>query len=47
MDDTPWVHLDVAGVALLEESMHFAAKGPTGFWRPQYLEWVRLYEKES
>ena len=28
--DTPWVHLDIAGTAWLEESKPFMAKGPTG-----------------
>jgi leucyl aminopeptidase len=29
-DDTPWVHLDIAGVAWLEEQKPWAPKGPTG-----------------
>jgi leucyl aminopeptidase len=29
-EDTPWVHLDIAGTAWLEESKPFLAKGPTG-----------------
>jgi leucyl aminopeptidase len=28
--DTPWVHLDIAGTAWLEESKPFLAKGPSG-----------------
>jgi leucyl aminopeptidase len=28
--DTPWVHLDIAGTAWLDESKPFLAKGPTG-----------------
>ncbi len=28
--DTPWVHLDIAGTAWLDESKPFSAKGPTG-----------------
>jgi leucyl aminopeptidase len=28
--DTPWVHLDIAGTAWLEDSKPFMAKGPTG-----------------
>lgn len=28
--DTPWVHLDIAGTAWLEETKPFLAKGPTG-----------------
>ena len=29
-DDTPWVHLDIAGTAWLDEQKPWAAKGPTG-----------------
>ncbi|HYM11471.1 MAG TPA: aminopeptidase, partial [Bryobacterales bacterium] len=29
-DPTPWVHLDIAGTAWLEEAKPFMAKGPTG-----------------
>ena len=28
--DTPWVHLDIAGTAWLDEAKPFMAKGPTG-----------------
>jgi leucyl aminopeptidase len=29
-EDTPWVHLDIAGTAYLDDAKPFAAKGPTG-----------------
>ena len=29
-EDTPWVHLDIAGTAWLDDAKPFAAKGPTG-----------------
>ena len=29
-DDTPWVHLDIAGTAWLDDAKPFMAKGPTG-----------------
>ena len=29
-DPTPWVHLDIAGTAWLDEGKPFLAKGPTG-----------------
>jgi leucyl aminopeptidase len=29
-DDTPWVHLDIAGTAWLDEPKPFMAKGPSG-----------------
>jgi leucyl aminopeptidase len=30
VDDTPWVHLDIAGTAWLDEPKPFMAKGPSG-----------------
>jgi len=30
VDDLPWIHLDIAGVAWFDEAKPFAAKGPTG-----------------
>jgi leucyl aminopeptidase len=30
VDDTPWVHLDIAGTAWLDDPKPFMAKGPTG-----------------
>ncbi|MBI4462636.1 MAG: leucyl aminopeptidase [Acidobacteria bacterium] len=30
VEDTPWVHLDIAGTAWLEEGKSYLAKGPTG-----------------
>lgn len=30
VDDTPWVHLDIAGTAWLDDAKPFMAKGPTG-----------------
>jgi leucyl aminopeptidase len=30
VDETPWVHLDIAGTAWLDEPKPFMAKGPTG-----------------
>jgi leucyl aminopeptidase len=29
-EDTPWVHLDIAGTAWLDDSKPYMAKGPTG-----------------
>jgi leucyl aminopeptidase len=29
-DPLPWVHLDIAGTAWLEETKPYMAKGPTG-----------------
>jgi leucyl aminopeptidase len=44
-DDTPWIHLDIAGMAWYEDTKPFIAKGPSGFGVRSILEWVRSYEK--
>jgi leucyl aminopeptidase len=43
-EDTPWVHLDIAGVAWVEDSRPYVAKGPSGVGVRSVLEWVRSYE---
>jgi len=42
-EDTPWIHLDIAGVAWVEESRPYIAKGPSGIAVRSILEWVRSY----
>jgi len=42
-EDTPWIHLDIAGVAWFEESKPYIAKGPSGTAVRSILEWVRSY----
>jgi len=42
-EDTPWLHLDIAGAAWSEESKPYMAKGPTGIAMRSILEWVRKY----
>jgi leucyl aminopeptidase len=42
-EDTPWIHLDIAGLAWTEESKPYIAKGPTGVAVRSILEWVRSY----
>jgi leucyl aminopeptidase len=42
-EDTPWIHLDIAGVAWMEENKPFIAKGPSGVAVRSILEWVRSY----
>jgi leucyl aminopeptidase len=41
--DTPWMHLDIAGVAWVEESRPYIAKGPSGVALRSILEWVRRF----
>ncbi|MFP5237121.1 MAG: leucyl aminopeptidase [Acidobacteriota bacterium] len=42
-EDTPWIHLDIAGVAWMEENRPYIAKGPSGIAVRSILEWVRAY----
>ncbi|HEY1577422.1 MAG TPA: leucyl aminopeptidase [Terracidiphilus sp.] len=43
-EDTPWIHLDIAGLAWMEENKPFIGKGPSGVGVRSILEWVRSYE---
>ncbi len=43
-EDTPWIHLDIAGTAWVEESRPYIAKGPSGIGVRSILAWVRSYE---
>jgi len=42
-EDTPWIHLDIAGLAWIEDSKPYIAKGPSGAAVRSILEWVRTY----
>jgi leucyl aminopeptidase len=42
-EDTPWIHLDIAGLAWVEDKKPFIAKGPSGVAVRSILEWVRSY----
>ncbi|HZB89503.1 MAG TPA: leucyl aminopeptidase [Terracidiphilus sp.] len=42
-EDTPWIHLDIAGMAWIEDSRPYIAKGPSGIAVRSILEWVRSY----
>ncbi len=42
-EDTPWIHLDIAGVAWAEETRPFMARGPSGIAVRSIIEWVRKY----
>jgi leucyl aminopeptidase len=43
-EDTPWIHLDIAGLAWIEEKKPYIAKGPSGVAVRSILEWVRSYQ---
>jgi leucyl aminopeptidase len=42
-EDTPWIHLDIAGIAWEESSKPYIAKGPSGIAVRSILEWVRQF----
>src|SRR5258708_3404876 len=43
-EDTPWIHLDIAGMAWVEDARPHIAKGPSGVGVRSILEWVRSYQ---
>ncbi len=43
VEDTPWIHLDIASLAWVEDSKPYIAKGPSGVAVRSILEWVRSY----
>ncbi|MFT4114513.1 leucyl aminopeptidase [Silvibacterium sp.] len=43
--ETPWVHLDIAGLAWLDADKSFIARGPSGIAVRTITEWVRSYSK--
>ena len=42
-EDTPWIHLDIAGTAWLEEQKPWIAKGPSGIALRSLVEFVRSF----
>ncbi len=42
-EDTPWIHLDIAGVAWVDEARPYIARGPSGIAVRSILEWVRSF----
>jgi leucyl aminopeptidase len=43
-EDTPWVHLDIAGTAWIDDNKSWIAKGPSGIAVRSLVEFVRSYE---
>ncbi|HZZ38870.1 MAG TPA: leucyl aminopeptidase [Acidobacteriaceae bacterium] len=43
VEDTPWIHLDIAGVAWNDDARPWQASGPTGVPVRSIVEWVRSY----
>jgi leucyl aminopeptidase len=43
VDDKPWIHLDIAGIAWMEENKPWIAKGPSGIAVRSVIEFVRSF----
>lgn len=39
--DTPWIHLDIAGQAWIDDARSYVSKGPSGVAVRSIVEWVR------
>jgi leucyl aminopeptidase len=46
-EETPWIHLDIAGTAWIEDQKPWIAKGPSGIAVRSVVEWVRGYAQHS
>ena len=44
-EDTPWIHLDIAGIAWVEDARPYIAKGPSGVAVRSILEWARQFAR--
>ena len=44
-EDTPWIHLDIAGTAWMEEQKPWIAKGPSGIALRSLVEFVKDFAK--
>jgi leucyl aminopeptidase len=42
-EETPWIHLDIAGMAWVDDARPYIAKGPSGVGVRSILEWVRKF----
>jgi leucyl aminopeptidase len=42
-EDTPWIHLDIAGTAWMEDQKPWIAKGPSGIALRSLVEFVKSY----
>jgi leucyl aminopeptidase len=45
VEDKPWIHLDIAGVAWMEDNKPWIAKGPSGIAVRSLVEFVRGWSK--
>ncbi len=44
VEDTPWLHLDIAGTAWMDENKSWIAKGPSGIGVRSLIEFVKSFE---
>lgn len=44
-EETPWIHLDIAGTAWMEDAKPWVAKGPSGIAVRSLVEFARGFEK--
>ena len=47
VEDTPWIHLDIAGTAWMEDTKPWIACGPSGIAVRSIVEWVRDFERDG
>ncbi len=47
VDETPWIHLDIAGTAWMEDNKAWIAKGPTGIALRSIVEFARLMARDG
>jgi hypothetical protein len=43
VEDTPWIHLDIAGTAWIEDNKPWIAKGPSGIPVRSLVEFTRQF----
>jgi leucyl aminopeptidase len=46
-EDTPWIHLDIAGTAWMEDQKPWIAKGPSGVALRSLIEFARNFGEQS
>jgi leucyl aminopeptidase len=42
-EDTPWIHLDIAGTAWMDDAKAWIAKGPSGITVRSLVEFARQF----
>src|SRR5437764_1406211 len=47
VEDTPWIHLDIAGTAWMDDNKSWMAKGPSGIAVRSLVEFVRTFDGTS